>query len=154
MSTLVTQCCVVGHTYASCLVGVIIPDFEELKKKLKRNSMDSLNSLVTEEEKKSSKLSLSEGSLYIGDLPNNEICELEKIKTLILEDIRTIGKEQNLKGYEQVKDIILISEPFTNQNGLLTPSDKNCRPAIKKLYKDKFNELFEKLNQNTKGNLL
>jgi len=154
MSTLVSQCCVVGHTYASCLVGVIIPDFEELKKKLKRKSMDSLDSLVTEEEKKSSKLSLSEGSLYIGDLPDNEICELEKIKTLILEDIRAIGKEQNLKGYEQVKDIILISEPFTNQNGLLTPSDKNCRPAIKKLYKDKFNELFEKLNQNTKGNLL
>ncbi len=154
MSTLVTQCCVVGHTYASCLVGVIIPDFEELKKKLMRKSMDSLDSLVTEEEKKSSKLSLSEGSLFIGDLSDSEICELEKVKNIILEDIRVIGKEQNLKGYEQVKDIALISEPFTSQNGLLTPSDKNCRSAIKKLYKDTYNGLFEKLNQNIKGNLL
>jgi len=154
MSSLVSQCCVVGHTYASCLVGVVVPDFDELKKKLKRKSMDSLDSLVTEEEKKSSNSSLSLGSLLIENLSDNKICELEKIKTMILEDIRTIGKEQNLKGYEQVKDIVLISEPFTNKNGLLTPSDKNCRPAIIKLYKDTFNELFEKLNQNTKGNLL
>ncbi|OUM65907.1 hypothetical protein PIROE2DRAFT_69019 [Piromyces sp. E2] len=156
MSTLVAQCCVVGHTYASCLVGIVIPEFDELRKKLKRKSMDSVEDLVSIEEQRSSKLSFStsSSSLNIADLTDKEVCEIEKIKNIILEDIRTIGKEQNLKGFEQVKDIAIISEPFTNDNGLLTPSDKNCRPAIKKLYQNTFNELFNKLDQNTKGNLL
>ena len=156
MSTLVAQCCVVGHTYASCLVGIIVPEFDELRKKLERKSMDSVEDLISVEEKRSSKLSFStsSSSLNISDLTDKEICEIEKIKNIILEDIRTIGKEQNLKGFEQVKDIAIISDSFTNENGLLTPSDKNCRPAIKKLYADVFNDLFQKLEQNTKGNLL
>jgi len=158
MSTLVSQCCVVGHTYASCLVGIIVPEFDELRKKLKKRSLDSLDSLTSSvssvKEKKSSLISFSSSSLNISELTNTEICDIEKIKDIILEDIKSIGKEQNLKGFEQVKDIALISEPFTNENGLLTPSDKNCRPAIKKLYKDLYNELFNKLGQNTKGQLL
>ncbi|ORX57910.1 acetyl-CoA synthetase-like protein [Piromyces finnis] len=156
MSTLVEQCCIVGHTYASCLVGIIVPDFDELRKKLKRKSMDSVNDLVSTEEKQSSRLSfsISSNSLNISELTNKEICEIEKVKDIILEDIIAIGKEQNLKGFEQVKNITLISDPFTNENGLLTPSDKNCRPAIKKLYEDVYNKLFQQLGQNTKGNLL
>jgi len=154
MSTLVSQCCVVGHTYASCLVGIIVPEFDELRKKLKKRSLDSLDSLTSSvssvKEKKSSLISFSSSSLNISELTNTEICDIEKIKDIILEDIKSIGKEQNLKGFEQVKDIALISEPFTNENGLLTPSDKNCRPAIKKLYKDLYNELFNKLGQKIK----
>ncbi|ORX78993.1 acetyl-CoA synthetase-like protein [Anaeromyces robustus] len=152
MSTLVAQCCVVGHTYASCLVGIVIPDFEELRKKLKRKSLDSLESLVDEESK--SKVSLSTSLLNVSDLTDKEICEIEKVKNIILDDIRAIGKEENLKGFEQVKDIALIADEFTNENGLLTPSDKNCRPAIKNVYKDLYNDLFNKLGQNTKGNIL
>jgi long-chain acyl-CoA synthetase len=153
MSTLVSQCCVVGHTYASCLVGIIIPDFEELRKKLKRKSLDGINDLVNEESS-SSKTTIDASCSTIADLADKDICEIEKVKNLIYEDIREIGKEQNLKGFEQVKSIELISEPFTNENGLLTPSDKNCRPAIKKLYENVYNDLFKKLDQNIKGNLL
>ena len=49
--------------------------------------------------------------------------------------------------YEQVKAIEFIKEPFTAENGLLTPTFKLRRYAIEKKYKT----LFDKIYKNAKA---
>jgi long-chain acyl-CoA synthetase len=43
-----------------------------------------------------------------------------------------------------VKDIYLLSDPFSVENGLLTPSLKNKRPALRKTFKDIIDALYRK----------
>jgi len=45
--------------------------------------------------------------------------------------------------YEQVKAIEFIEEPFTIENGLLTPTYKSRRFAVEKKYKDLFLNLYK-----------
>jgi long-chain acyl-CoA synthetase len=54
------------------------------------------------------------------------------------------GKKHGLMSYEQVKIIEFVNEPFTVEDGLLTPTFKVRRYAIEKKYK----ELFQKLYKN------
>jgi long-chain acyl-CoA synthetase len=55
------------------------------------------------------------------------------------------GKKRGLMSYEQVKAIELIKEPFTIENGLLTPTFKSRRFAIEKKYKELFTNLYKKI---------
>ena len=74
--------------------------------------------------------------------PNNQ----EKLKEIVLNDMIREGKKRGLMPYEQVKVIEFIKEPFTIENGLLTPTFKARRYAIEKKYK----ELFQKIYKNMK----
>jgi len=69
----------------------------------------------------------------------------EKLKEIVLNDMLREGKKRGLMSYEQVKVIEFIKEPFTIENGLLTPTYKSRRFAVEKKYK----ELFLNLYKNT-----
>ncbi len=56
------------------------------------------------------------------------------------------GKRRGLMSYEQVKVIELIKEPFTIENGLLTPTLKARRYAIEKKYKELFESIYKSVN--------
>lgn len=49
---------------------------------------------------------------------------------------------QNFAGYEQVRKFRLIPEPFTVENGLLTPSLKMRRPAVAAQYGDLIEQMY------------
>ena len=68
-----------------------------------------------------------------------------KVRQLVLEDFTKLGKARGLMSYEQVKVISFIKEPFTIENGLLTPTFKARRYAIEKKYRDLFQELYNTL---------
>jgi long-chain acyl-CoA synthetase len=70
-----------------------------------------------------------------------------ELKQIVLDDIINEGKKRGLMSYEQVKVIEFIKEPFTIENGLLTPTFKARRFAVEKKYK----ELFQKIYKNTKN---
>jgi long-chain acyl-CoA synthetase len=69
-----------------------------------------------------------------------------KLKQTVLEDMIREGKRRGLMSYEQVKAIEFIKEPFTIENGLLTPTFKARRFAVEKKYKDLFKTIYETAN--------
>jgi long-chain acyl-CoA synthetase len=56
------------------------------------------------------------------------------------------GKRRGLMSYEQVKAIEFIKEPFTIENGLLTPTFKSRRYAVEKKYKELFQSIYKSIN--------
>jgi len=80
------------------------------------------------------------------DLTMETLCKNKTVKAAILEDLIIKGKEGNLKGFEQVKNIYLSSELFTVENGLLTPTFKAKRPSVRKVYEQQIKDLYKQEN--------
>lgn len=70
-----------------------------------------------------------------------ELCQNQVVKEAVLEDLQKTGKENGLKTFEQVKDIYLHPEPFSIENGLLTPTLKSKREQLAKHFQTQINSL-------------
>jgi len=70
----------------------------------------------------------------------------DALKEIVLNDMIREGKKRGLMSYEQVKAIEFIKEPFTVENGLLTPTFKSRRFAVEKKYKELFMNLYKKID--------
>ncbi|XP_032736007.1 long-chain-fatty-acid--CoA ligase 5 isoform X1 [Lontra canadensis] len=116
----VLQIFVHGDSLRSSLVGVVIPDPEVLP------------SFVA-------KLGVK-GSL-------EELCQNQDVKEAILEDLQKIGRDGGLKSFEQVKTILLHPEPFSIENGLLTPTLKAKRAELSKYFRNQINSLYENIQE-------
>ncbi|KAM5271627.1 long-chain-fatty-acid--CoA ligase 5 [Ctenodactylus gundi] len=115
-SSPVSQIFVHGESLRSYLVGVVVPD------------PDVLPSFAA-------KLGVK-GSF-------EELCQSQIIKEAILEDLQKIGKENGLKSFEQVKNIFIHPEPFSIENGLLTPTLKAKRGEVAKYFQTQLDSLYE-----------
>ncbi|CAF4216640.1 unnamed protein product, partial [Rotaria sordida] len=69
-----------------------------------------------------------------------------KLKRIVLDDMIREGKRRGLMSYEQVKAIEFIKEPFTIENGLLTPTFKARRYAVEKKYKELFQKIYKSVH--------
>ncbi|KAK2164222.1 hypothetical protein LSH36_67g01021 [Paralvinella palmiformis] len=107
-SPLIAQAFVDGDSLQTYAVGVVVPDPEVIPKWAKE------------------KLGLS-GTM-------EELCKKETLKKAILADLTKLGNEAGLKSFEQVKIITLFPELFSVENGLLTPTFKSKRPALRKFF--------------------
>ena len=58
----------------------------------------------------------------------------ENLVDVIMSDLRSIGFKESLHKHEIPSRIIIESEPFTVENGLLTSSMKLCRPKLAEKY--------------------
>jgi long-chain acyl-CoA synthetase len=105
-SRFVAQIFVDGDSFQTFPVGIVVPDVE----------------VVQEWAKKELNISCT----------LHELCCNQLVKKAIIDDITKLGKEAKLKGFEQVKDIHLCSDMFTVENGLLTPTLKSKRPALRR----------------------
>ncbi|VAI15642.1 unnamed protein product [Triticum turgidum subsp. durum] len=65
-----------------------------------------------------------------------QLCVDPRAKAAVLADMDSIGKEAQLRGFEFAKAVTLVAEPFTVENGLLTPTfkskDRKLRPTSRK----------------------
>ncbi|XP_037660332.1 long-chain-fatty-acid--CoA ligase 5 isoform X2 [Choloepus didactylus] len=116
----VLQIFVHGDSLRSSLVGVVVPD------------PDVFSSFTD-------KLGIK-GSL-------EELCQNQVVKGAILEDLQKIGKESGLKSFEQVKNIFLHPEPFSIENGLLTPTLKAKRGELSKYFRMQIDSLYQSLQE-------
>lgn len=118
-SKYVYQVFVYGESLKSCIVAIVVPDVDYLKHWAQENRIP--------------------GTLTV-------LCNNGKIKELILNDMLNSGKQSGLKSFEQVKDIYLHPDPFSVQNGLLTPTFKLRRPQVKNYFKPQLEDMYNHLD--------
>jgi len=88
-------------------------------------------------------------------IPENKLIEemktdQSKVKTTLLNNLNEVFVHEKLRGFEKLADILIDNDPFTIENGLLTPSQKPQINAIRNKYESKLNKLYEGIsNGNT-----
>ncbi|KAH9528423.1 hypothetical protein DERF_002372 [Dermatophagoides farinae] len=117
-SIYVGQCYVDIDIERGCLIAVIVPD------------IDGIN------------LWCSENNML---LSSAEACKNVAFRNTLINDIKNIGNRERLKEYEQVHDVVLHSDPFTHDSGLLTPTMKLKRYELYHYFRDEIDAVIEAL---------
>jgi len=123
----VLQSFVYGDTLAASVVSIIVIDSEFV------THWANIN-----------KLSL--------DVGIKEICIRPSFVKEIMNSLTDIQKKAGLHSFEQVKAIRIVTEPFTVENDLLTPTFKPKRSNLTKYYFNVIKELYDevkKIEQNS-----
>ncbi|KAM3255844.1 hypothetical protein ACQJBY_048802 [Aegilops geniculata] len=74
-----------------------------------------------------------------------QLCADPRAKAAVLADMDSIGKEAQLRGFEFAKAVTLVAEPFTVENGLLTPTFKVKRPQAKAYFAKELADMYAQL---------
>jgi len=122
-SLLVGQAFVYGDSVQSALVAVLIPDEDTVRNMLQK----------------------SEETMALAKAPFAEICQNETLKKMIKNEIMKVGKVNGLHGFEIPKSIYLDSEPFSVENGLLTPTFKLKRQQARDKYERQIETMYAEL---------
>lgn len=117
----IAQCFVYGDSLNSSLVAIVAVEPEVLKA-----------------------WAASEGIQY-EDL--RQLCADPRARAAVLADMDSIGKEAQLRGFEFAKAVTLVAEPFTFENGLLTPTFKVKRPQAKAYFAKEIADMYAQLRQ-------
>ncbi|KAL3163024.1 hypothetical protein ABBQ32_009451 [Trebouxia sp. C0010 RCD-2024] len=75
------------------------------------------------------------------------LCSDPKVNKALLKSMQEEGRAAGLKGFEQVAAIYLHPEPFSIENGLMTPTFKVKRPQAKTAFQKQLNSMYEKLGK-------
>ncbi|CAF3393097.1 unnamed protein product [Rotaria socialis] len=119
-SRFIAQVFVHGDSLESVLVAVVLLNDEYIKQWATNEGLAVQETLSSEMEK--------------------------KLKQVVLDDMVREGKKRGLMSFEQVRAIEFIKEPFTIENGLLTPTFKARRYAVEKRYNELFKKIYKTLN--------
>ncbi|KAI8640333.1 hypothetical protein BD408DRAFT_404194 [Parasitella parasitica] len=110
---------VYGDSMQASLVGVIVPD------------KDSFSAWLAKTH---------------ASVPASEALENEEVKKDVLKVLNAYGKQNDLKGFEQIRDIHLTFDEFTIDNDLLTPTFKLKRESAKKVYQSQIEAMYATLS--------
>lgn len=116
----VQQVFVEGDSLETYLIAIIVPDMESIKKWYHGHVKSPASS--------------------------EDICNDPQTISHVLSELQTIGKEMKLNSIEQVKAIHIDLNPFTVENGLLTPTLKSKRPQLRSYYNEIIKELYKSTN--------
>ncbi|KAG2224348.1 hypothetical protein INT45_006748 [Circinella minor] len=118
---LITQAFVYGDSLQPSVVGIFVADKDSLKAWGKQNPS------------------------YANMTPE-QICKDEEAKKDILKTLVTYGKQNDLKGFEQIKAIHLTMEEYTVENDMLTPTFKLKREVAAKVYRSQIDAMYNALS--------
>lgn len=124
---LVAQAFVYGDSMQAQLVGVFVPDKVTL-------------------------LHWAAKKPEFANMSFEELCASHEVNAQVLKDIANFGKDNALKGFEQVKAIHLSTNEFTIENELLTPTFKLKRELVKNLYQGQIRDMYNKLTNGRSFN--
>ncbi|XP_018716866.2 long chain acyl-CoA synthetase 7, peroxisomal-like [Eucalyptus grandis] len=118
----ISQCFVYGDSLNSCLVAVVAVDLEVLKE-----------------------WAASQGIEYEA---LRQLCNDQRAREAVLAEMDDIGREAELQGFEYVKAVALVLEPFTEENGLLTPTFKIKRSQAKAHFAKVILDMYAELSRS------
>ncbi|OLR93391.1 oxidoreductase [Actinokineospora bangkokensis] len=72
----------------------------------------------------------------------------DQLRPRLLESLQRVAAEAELNPYEVPRDLIVETEPFSTENGLLSDVRKLLRPRLKEHYGARLEELYETLARN------
>ncbi|KAG0075269.1 Long chain acyl-CoA synthetase 7 peroxisomal [Linnemannia elongata] len=116
---LVAQVFVYGHSLKATLVGIVVPDFETLR--------------------------LWANSNGLAGKSDQELCDSPEVQRTLLKELATFGRESDLKGFEILKNITVVSQQFTIENDLLTPTFKLKRHTAKDKYNAEIDRMYSEI---------
>ena len=117
-SIYVNQIMIYGNPTKNNIIAIIIPD--------KKKCAEALN-------------------ISVEDLVKDN--ENEKLKELFIDDFNKLATEAEFNGLEKVKYILIDFDEFTNSNNLLTPTMKIIRKNVEIKYKERIDNLYEKISK-------
>ncbi|KAF9973208.1 hypothetical protein BGZ75_001242, partial [Mortierella antarctica] len=122
----IQQILVHGDSTESCVMTIVIPELEAF--------IPFVNTV------------LENVNLQPGDLAAyKEILSDPKLTQAVLQELIQAGKEIGL--FEIPKALLLESEPFTIENGLLTPTLKTRRHPVVQAYREQLTALYHEIRQ-------
>ena len=65
-----------------------------------------------------------------------------QVTNLIRDELQRVAQQKGLKSFEVPRDFILETEPFSQENGLLSSVHKRLRPALKRKYGERLEALY------------
>lgn len=116
----IAQCFIYGDSFNSSLVAVVSVDPDVLKE-----------------------WAASQGIKY-SDL--GQLCRDPNTRAVVLADMDAVGKGAQLRGFEFAKAVTLVLEPFTVENGLLTPTFKIKRPQAREYFMKEIADMYTELS--------
>ncbi|RHN49040.1 putative long-chain-fatty-acid--CoA ligase [Medicago truncatula] len=102
---------VYGNSFKSVLVAVVVPNEEITKKWAYTNG-------------------------FVGSF--SELCSLDEFKKYVLSELKLTAERNKLKGFEQIKGVILDPHPFDMERDLVTATLKKRRNNMLKYYQGPF----------------
>jgi long-chain acyl-CoA synthetase len=121
-SKYINQIFLYGESQYSYAVALIYPELDECIKFLKENK--------------------KMGEINYDKLNYNDLCGNKIIEDEIVKDCDKVGRKFDLKGFEIPKKVRIISEAFSPENNLMTPTLKLKYKSIKSKYSIDIKKLF------------
>ncbi|XP_020573514.1 long chain acyl-CoA synthetase 6, peroxisomal-like isoform X2 [Phalaenopsis equestris] len=120
---LTAQCFVYGDSFKSCLVAVVAVEPEMLRNwaAVERIQYDNLE----------------------------QLCSDPRARAAVLAEMDEVGKQAQLRGFEFAKAVTLVLEPFTMENGLLTPTFKIKRPQAKAYFATAIANMYDEISKSS-----
>ncbi|KAJ8622695.1 hypothetical protein MRB53_031224 [Persea americana] len=116
----IAQCFIYGDSLSSCLVAIVSVDQDVLKA-----------------------WAASQG-MHFEDF--KQLCDDSRARVAVLTDMDAVGREAQLRGFEFAKAVTLVPEPFTLENGLLTPTFKIKRPQARAYFAKAISDMYAELS--------
>jgi long-chain acyl-CoA synthetase len=121
----VEQIFVDGISSESTVVAIVIPDQEYVRSKFQKTNTD---------------------------VSFEELCKDEKLKEIILSDLKRLAKDSKFKYYETISNIYIQPEPFSLENGFITSTMKTRRTTVRQYFQQIIQSLYQVTDKITKGN--
>ena len=71
-----------------------------------------------------------------------DVCQSDELHEVLVKEFARIFAENKLKGFERIVKFSVETDPWTVENGLMTPTFKLLRKNIKTKFEDKINKMY------------
>jgi long-chain acyl-CoA synthetase len=122
-SKYINQIFLYGDSHYSYAIALIYPELNECVKFLENKNKEMSN--------------MDSDKIKIED-----ICDNKDLINEIIKDCDEIGRKFDLKGFELPKKILIIKEPFSLENNLMTPTLKLKEKEIKNKYNEEIKNMY------------